>query len=84
MQTQLNLQYVPASARRNEPEKPARVNALLVGVDFPFADPGYSTSAEIANALTSELHLELRMDDLSLRLVAHTSTINLLKISETP
>ena len=31
LQTQLNLQHVPASARRKEPEKPARINALLLG-----------------------------------------------------
>ena len=31
LQTQLNLQHVPASARKKEPEKPARINALFLG-----------------------------------------------------
>ncbi len=70
LQTQLNLQHVPASARKKEPEKPARINALLLGADR--SNPGSTRdpiSAELAANLTVQLHRRLTMQDLTLRLV---------------
>lgn len=70
LQTQLNLQHVPASARRKEPEKPARINALLLG-SAPTGGPldESSMSADLATRLSDELHRQLHLSDLSLRLV---------------
>ena len=82
LQTQLNLQHVPASDRKKEPEKPARINALLLGessVAFrsakgrSFAERKTTLpspmGADLAVRLTSELHRHLTLADLSLRLV---------------
>ena len=72
LQTQLNLQHVPASARRKEPEKFARINALLLGASPPTnADDETPIGAALAARLSTELHRQLRMEDLSLRLVAN-------------
>ena len=72
LQTQLGLQHVPASPRRKEPEKPARINALLLGATRRAGMPDEAAiSAELAARLSTELHRQLRMDDLSLRLVAN-------------
>lgn len=70
LQAQLNLQHVPASARRKEPEKPARINALLLG-SAPSGSPlnESSISADLATRLSDELHRKLLLSDLSLRLV---------------
>ncbi len=86
LQTQLNLQHVPASARKQEPEKPARINALLLGesnVAFRSAkerafaerkttlpDP---IGSDLAYRLTTELHSHLTLADLSLRLVPNAA-----------
>lgn len=66
LQTQLNLQHVPASARRKEPEKPARINALFVSTRHGEADD--LLGPEFATRLSADLHRLLRLEDLSLRL----------------
>ena len=71
LQMQLNLQHVPASARKKEPEKPSRINALLIEVDSPYISPTSETSTEVAASLTADLHQKLSLQDLSLRLVPH-------------
>ncbi len=75
LQTQLNLQHVPASVRKKEPEKPARINALLLGESrVAFRSAKERAFAErkptiLAAKLTAQLHRKLTMQDLSLRLV---------------
>lgn len=73
LQTQLNLQHVPASARRQEPEKPARINAILIDVETPLELAEAQFSQSMAEHLTTILHQQLRLDDLSLRLIANES-----------
>ncbi len=70
LQTQLNLQHVPASVRKKEPEKPARINALLLGaVRSETSGELAQISADLAAKLSEQLHRRLTMQDLSLRLV---------------
>ena len=70
LQTQLNLQHVPASARKKEPEKPARINALLLGtVRTETHGELAPISADLAGQLSEQLHRKLNLQDLSLRLV---------------
>lgn len=72
LQTQLDLQHVPASARKQEPEKPARINALFLGATrTPEGSEESAIGPELATRLTTELHRQLRLEDLSLRLVPH-------------
>ena len=83
LQTQLNLQHVPASARRKEPEKPARINALFIATkdqteSRSSALPGWSPvnedrlSPDFATKLSVDLHRQLTLQDLSLRLLPNT------------
>ena len=75
LQTQLNLQHVPASTRKKEPEKPARINALLLGESsVAFRSAKGRSFAErkttlLAVKLSEQLHRHLTLADLSLRLV---------------
>jgi len=66
LQTQLNLQYVPESKRRKEPEKPARINALFLQTAPHETD---RLSPKFAEEMSEHLHRQLTLQDLSLRLL---------------
>ena len=69
LQTQLNLQYVPESKRKKEPEKPARINALFLQTAPDETD---RLSPKFAEEMSQHLHRQLTLQDLSLRLLPNT------------
>ncbi len=67
LQAAVGLAAVPKT-NRNPIAKPARVNALFIGMD-PQGAPGAALSRDTAGKLTSALKTRLTLEDLSLRIV---------------
>jgi len=67
LQAAVGLAAVPGTPR-NPSAKPARVNALFIGMD-PQGAPSEALSRDTAGKLTSALKIRLTLEDLSLRIV---------------